>query len=109
MQCCVVSTRVSTCFAKEILRHATLMTFVQPPHLVCGFPCFIGDLRTRNARDARDARTSTTYRQVWGLLRLAPITLWKSSLYTVGCCLSAVSKSHSSFQDTNIRIHTTLY
>ena len=47
MQCCVVS----TCFTKEILGHATLL---QPPHLVCGFPCFIGDF------GIRDARTSTT-------------------------------------------------
>ena len=53
MQCCVVS----TCFAKEILGHATL---VQLLHLVCGFPCFIGDFRTHNAFDAFDTCTSTT-------------------------------------------------
>ena len=53
MQCCVVS----TCFAKEILGHAMLVMLVQPPHLVCGFLCFIGDFRTRNTRDIR---TSTT-------------------------------------------------
>ena len=44
----------SMCFDKEILAHVTL---IQPPYLVCGFLCFIGNFWTR---DVRNARTSTT-------------------------------------------------